>query len=227
MELTHKRDRQIDVLRTWGIILVIAGHSGSPFSTYIYTFHMPLFFFISGYLHFHRKEKPWGTFIRDKVKSLLIPYVVFWAVNNLIYYPVFRFLTTHTLPSFGWNNVLGLILGGHWLADYSSDFQLWFLQLLFIASIVFEFIVRYCRKPLMVIVFFLVAWVTLPFQSMFPGRPVFHINVLPSALVFMLTGYFFHALLEHNDILQSLKSNLPIGCVLLILGGGYFSLKRR
>lgn len=45
-----ERDKRIDVLRAWGIFLVIAGHLGSPFSGFIYTFHMPLFFFITGYL---------------------------------------------------------------------------------------------------------------------------------------------------------------------------------
>ena len=38
-----ERDKRMDVLRAWGIFLVIAGHLGSPFSGFIYTFHMPLF----------------------------------------------------------------------------------------------------------------------------------------------------------------------------------------
>lgn len=35
-----ERDKRMDVLRAWGIFLVIAGHLGSPFSGFIYTFHM-------------------------------------------------------------------------------------------------------------------------------------------------------------------------------------------
>lgn len=31
-----ERDKRIDVLRAWGIFLVVAGHFGSPFSIYIY-----------------------------------------------------------------------------------------------------------------------------------------------------------------------------------------------
>ena len=43
-------------LQTFGIILVVLGHSfyqfpsDTPFIRWIYGFHMPLFFFISGYL---------------------------------------------------------------------------------------------------------------------------------------------------------------------------------
>lgn len=55
-----KSDRLISLMSLWGIILVVLGHSGfeetivmkqlSALHTWIYSFHMPLFFFISGYL---------------------------------------------------------------------------------------------------------------------------------------------------------------------------------
>ena len=51
------RDRQIDLCYVIGILLVVAGHSGADvhFSStalfrWIYAFHMPLFFALSGYL---------------------------------------------------------------------------------------------------------------------------------------------------------------------------------
>ena len=68
-----ERDKRIDVLRAWGIFLVIAGHSGSPFSGFIYTFHMPLFFFITGYLRYNGKVYSWRSFIAKKIKSVLVP----------------------------------------------------------------------------------------------------------------------------------------------------------
>ena len=49
----EKRSEVIDLCKAWGMILVVWGHSaGIPvvLSTLIYSFHMPLFFFISGYL---------------------------------------------------------------------------------------------------------------------------------------------------------------------------------
>lgn len=42
-----ERDFFIDVLKGWGIILVIWGHSSQFLFNEIYSFHMPLFFFLS------------------------------------------------------------------------------------------------------------------------------------------------------------------------------------
>lgn len=78
-----------------GAILVVLGHSTPTGSsdmplfidnirTFIYCFHMPLFFFIAGVLLRYTtkfKKKPYGMFIKNKVKRFLIPYFVFSAVG--------------------------------------------------------------------------------------------------------------------------------------------------
>lgn len=94
-------------LSIWGIILVVIGHSGftspdianrlSIFHQWIYTFHMPLFFFISGYLYsltnrsFQQIDN--GRFIAKKFNRLLIPYFVLGVVIFIIKY-VFANLST-------------------------------------------------------------------------------------------------------------------------------------
>lgn len=40
-----KRDNSIDIVKGWGIILVIWGHTSHFLFNEIYAFHMPLFFF--------------------------------------------------------------------------------------------------------------------------------------------------------------------------------------
>ena len=54
---TEKREPYIDCLRGTVIIFVVLGHlnPGMILETWIYSFHMFLFFFLSGYL-FHPKE---------------------------------------------------------------------------------------------------------------------------------------------------------------------------
>lgn len=42
------RDTVVDVAKGIGILLVILGHLKNPIMDFIYAFHMPLFFFISG-----------------------------------------------------------------------------------------------------------------------------------------------------------------------------------
>lgn len=87
----------ISFLQAFGILLVVIGHSdyGSPeplwSHTWIYSFHMPLFMFISGYLLRYGNERRnihldairlYGKngFIIKKIKRLLIPYVIISSI---------------------------------------------------------------------------------------------------------------------------------------------------
>lgn len=50
-----ERSFTIDAIKGYGMLLVIAGHMnyaiiGNTFFSLLYSFHMPLFFFLSGYL---------------------------------------------------------------------------------------------------------------------------------------------------------------------------------
>ena len=80
MELeTTKRQRWIDIVRGIGIMLVVVGHvsSNEILVSWIYSFHMPLFFFISGWL----MQKYAGqailnkAYIQKKIYQLLVPFI--------------------------------------------------------------------------------------------------------------------------------------------------------
>ena len=95
------RNNLISFLQVYGILLVVAGHSdyGAPaeplWRVWIYSFHMPLFMFISGFLLRYGVERKqvaladtplYGGkgFIWKKVKRLLIPYMV---ISTLAFFP--------------------------------------------------------------------------------------------------------------------------------------------
>lgn len=72
-----------DIAKALCIILVAIGHyvpDGMPewykmLHDWIYTFHMPLFMYASGYIYIaFKKEEPYGQFIWKKVKRLMVPY---------------------------------------------------------------------------------------------------------------------------------------------------------
>ena len=44
----QRRNPVFDIMRGIGILLVVLGHAGFPFSGWIYLFHMPLFLFVAG-----------------------------------------------------------------------------------------------------------------------------------------------------------------------------------
>ena len=80
----------LDIAKRLGIILMVIGHSGGPFTKFIYLFHMALFFIISGYLYSEiasTDNKSICKYILRKIKSLWMPYFVwtslFVMLNNI------------------------------------------------------------------------------------------------------------------------------------------------
>ena len=75
---------EFDVAKAICIILVVMGHYAvkqpvwwTTVHDIIYSFHMPLFMFASGYIYIaFKKEERYTSFLCKKVKRLLIPYIV-------------------------------------------------------------------------------------------------------------------------------------------------------
>lgn len=44
-----KRDKRIDIVRGLSMVLIVLGHSGFPKTSYIYLFHVSVFFIIAGW----------------------------------------------------------------------------------------------------------------------------------------------------------------------------------
>ena len=79
----------IDAAKGLGIILIVLGHlasveAPSAFYVYIYAFHVPLFFFISG-LTLKPGSKPFGSMLGDKARTLLVPYFCYALLGYAFY----------------------------------------------------------------------------------------------------------------------------------------------
>lgn len=85
-----KRNQTIDLIKGLGIFLVVLGHSGFSLQSYIYLFHMPIFFMASGYC-FNTKNAAsptaLGQYAVKKLKGLYVPFVlfnaIFWLLHNV------------------------------------------------------------------------------------------------------------------------------------------------
>ena len=74
-----QRDVLFDLAKGLGMLLVVFAHVNysEPIHTIIYSFHMPLFFVISGMLFNSSKYTSFRNFFVKRIKGLLIPYFVF------------------------------------------------------------------------------------------------------------------------------------------------------
>lgn len=85
------RFEEIDIMKGLLIILVVMGHTNTPFTKWIYSFHMAAFFAISGFLwrdQYVSDRQYMLKFITGRIKRLYIPFVtvnvVFILLNNLL-----------------------------------------------------------------------------------------------------------------------------------------------
>lgn len=126
----------IDFFKSIGILLMIMGHIGfgNTFDIYIHAFHMPMFFFISGYL-FHNYD--FKKFITKKFKTLILPYFEYGFVNLLACLLLLQnFKIGKYFERFLFFNNKGLQLTG----------ALWFLTALFFGLLIFWTLLKYVPR---------------------------------------------------------------------------------
>lgn len=80
---TSNRIKYIDIARGIAIICIVLGHLGiDSINKIVFTFHVPIFFFITGY--FINNKLSIDDFISNKVKTLIVPYVCTCTVIILL-----------------------------------------------------------------------------------------------------------------------------------------------
>ena len=222
-----KRIEYLDIAKGIGILLVVLGHNDfeviSLFAQrLIYSFHMPLFFFLSGY--FINTSTPFLDFIKKRFNALMKPY--FFTIF-LIYF------TSVSFEKMGFNmaitrTVKSLYGSGHYL-DWV---QLWFLPHLFVVSLyAFLFITvvsklgnRWVRWGILLGTLA----IAVPFLNVFFP---FHLSILgkdyelfglPFSLdLVLVTGFFF---ILGNEVRQVTTEKTFDSWLVLVATGGILLL---
>lgn len=138
-----KRDVSLDMLRGFGIILMVAGHMGwDNFNIYVYSFHMPLFYALSGYLLKPDFKAGLLKMIGHRFKRLMIPYFLFGIINYFILLGFHRF----DLPEAGelFLNLLFFPTKGVAIAG-----ALWFLASLFCVDVLMRILCRVIKSDIL------------------------------------------------------------------------------
>lgn len=126
----EKRITYVDIAKGFGMLLVVIGHSNPPeiMYRYIALFHMPFFFFISGFLYSEKATVK--DFVKRKFLHLYIP-LVFW---NLLFFLCKSIMLKYRLRQIA-IGILKIIL------TIGRDDLLgatWFLGALFVISVLYK-----------------------------------------------------------------------------------------
>ena len=153
------RNGLIDCAKGLAIILMVAGHActeGGAFThwlhDFIYTFHMPFFFIISGYLYKAEKgNRPLG-YVKSKFNSLYVKFifynVAFILLNNLLW-KIGIINADYTFYGSSWHQYSVGEIGDRILRTLVTfglpewtALALWFLKDLFLVAIIFMFALK-------------------------------------------------------------------------------------
>lgn len=183
------RLRWVDVARGIGIVLVVYAHVASgPLRNFIFLFHMPLFFVLSGYLH---RTRPAGRAAARKARTLLVPYASFLVLIAVLT------VGAKTLGDGGdlltaadrlRRLVPALLYGGQDLTAELGAF--WFVTCLFLANLLFNAILLWAGDPLSRRAVHAVAWCAVAaYLVAWLDRPTYwNAGVVPMAVVLMWAG---------------------------------------
>lgn len=187
-----KRIDWVDVAKGICMICVILVHVEEAFMPEVlvsmkipmYTFHMPVFFFMSGYL-FSTKSS-FGEFLKNKCRRILVPYFclggililfdTYWAGRN-------PFGDSWFNKDYFMNDLMQLLAQQRYLT-------LWFIACLFWLSILFYVIVRFVKnEKARAAVVIIMAVFGLEYYRMGGGPLFWNVDVCLTALPFFYAGY--------------------------------------
>jgi fucose 4-O-acetylase-like acetyltransferase len=165
----------VDYAKGVGIFLVVLGHTlrglhssriitDSPafrsVDSWIYSFHMPLFFLLSGLFAERRVDRRAGEFIRDKIYNIAYPYLVWSTLQTLVQLA----LSHHTNHKTSLYDLAGILI--------DPILQFWFLYALFLISLIYYFLRRCGLGSLGALLAFLVFWSTEGWISLGAWQPL-------------------------------------------------------
>lgn len=229
---------ELDIAKGIGIILVVLGHSFllpgptetsnlflSTLRMTIYSFHMPLFFFISGYF-MQIKGIGLKEIIVKKAKRLLIPYFFF----GLLFAPIKSYFSYLAHNSYQMSRFWELFWGG-----VNPIGELWFLYFLFLISAVYYLLRKIFSAHLIVLLAFIGYSILAMFEvsnqfarNLFYFFPYFSLGVVIKEhnwlknisinVYFLLMGLFFFSLLNYFLYPIYYSNKFSIWCYLIMTG---------
>lgn len=220
------KDISISIAKGIGICLMVVGHAKMPYIVdFIYMFHMPLFFVLSGYCFKEKYLKDFRTFTLRRIKGLYLPFIK-WGLCFLILHNVLYNLNIYndqqgyagtvshlySIQEFIRHGVIGCglflyteqLLGGYW-----------FLVQLFWASLIGFGVIYLVRRPiigatiLLVICFFFKYLInqTIPYTGI-------------GSITFLSASLFVYGYALRK---MELMINYPVivGCFLIVVVGSF------
>lgn len=218
--------KDMDIARGIGIFLVVLGHSfpdnkfnNNPFYEYIYkfiySFHMPLFFIVSGFFAYKIYNilnlSQYKKFIEDKFKRLMVPY---FAIS-LIAIPIKLYMNRYAARPIDLNGLIVDVLlypaGNGTIYHTGTPIQyFWFIYTLFF---IFAVIPLLNKIPIKLVLIITAILNVIPLNKMW----LFYTWGVIHYLIYIYLGIYFNRIYEKYEKFKYKKLLAAITFIALVL----------
>lgn len=232
----NSKDNYISIAKAIAIILMVVAHAMPPekIIRFISLFHMPLFFFYSGYfLKISNNTEGLKLFIKKRVKGLYFPYIK-WSLFFLLTHNIFYRIGIYNSDYVYYNvhqslyEIKDFILHAIMIIftmDYHEQLLggFWFLKTLFLSSLLVSFLMFTTRRfnKNTAIVLWIILWVTtILLRKSNISLPIFgRAYLITFGSLFYISGYLYHI---YEEKLNLINRGWIFSLLLLILIAIYY-----
>ena len=221
-----KRLVYADIAKGIGILLVVFGHTLIPslcaqsglinaVHTFIYYFHMPLFFTISGIVFEHNINRYSNTpiFLRKKLLLLIVPYLVYSLISYIginLCFKIGPLASILTGAGYQPTGVKDMIIGILFYQNH-IDNHLWFIYLLFFTFVLNILTKKHRLISLIISTAFFIAVIGFDLRSRY--------DILSYSFILM-----FFSLGRYYDKIKPLKNIVFAVLAAAFVGGAVFCI---
>lgn len=216
-----KKDRfdYIDIAKAVGMLTIMWGHIAIGKSvTFVYSFHIPLFFFLSGMVFIKDKYKDFGSFVMRRVQTLIIPYIIYsfitWAV-----WAAFSYATHARVESY-WMPLLQTFIAQGSEGYLVHNVPLWFVSCLFVIELAYYWIAKLpdVWNLIVCILLAVTSYVLVNSCSFFDFTTLpWSIEVAMAAIVFYASGNVFVKHIGHQKFESVVNKKRWLSILIMVL----------
>lgn len=217
IETYRSRLNWIDELRGFGILMVVMGHCLPPFNKYIYGFHMPLFFMISGYIY-NDDNTTFALFIKKLLKRYIKPYFILCLINLFLCFVFYKFNVYDKFNLFKF--VFGIVWSigtTEWMPNCSP---LWYLTAIFCSLTLFWAIHKV--RGIKIRITILLSMIMFCFLGELEDFPklIWNIDSAMMGVIFVEFGY----ILRKENIIEKISNQISFKTFIVIGWGGVIGI---
>lgn len=129
----------IDFAKALGMLTIMWGHIATGVSVrFVYAFHIPLFFFLSGMVFRPDKYISFLPFLKRKVQTLIVPYIIYSVITWAIW-ATFSYFSHSSVENY-WFPLFETLIAQGSEGYLIHNVPLWFVPCLFVVELAYYWI---------------------------------------------------------------------------------------